>query len=118
MLNRRQRTSGSMSSVHRSDAHHAHGAGGTTTMATVDQTADLFDAATIARIAGHFRTLLGAVLADPATRLGDLPVLTPAELLQLDARHDGTAPAASDSAPEVASAIVRMCPVERSRAAT
>ncbi|KUI38295.1 non-ribosomal peptide synthetase [Mycobacterium sp. GA-2829] len=40
---------------------------------------DLFDAATIERIAGHFRTLLAGIVADPAARLSELPLLTDAE---------------------------------------
>ena len=35
----------------------------------------LFDAATIERMAGHYRTLLAAVAADPAQRLSELPLL-------------------------------------------
>jgi amino acid adenylation domain-containing protein len=44
---------------------------------------DLFDAATIARMAGHFTHLLEAVVADPASRIGDLPMLGEAERRQL-----------------------------------
>jgi amino acid adenylation domain-containing protein len=40
---------------------------------------DLFDAATVARMAGHFRVLLEAAVADPETPIGRLPLLTPAE---------------------------------------
>ncbi len=40
---------------------------------------DLFDAATIDRMAGHFRTLLEGVVADPEARLSALPLLTEAE---------------------------------------
>ncbi|WP_452603487.1 amino acid adenylation domain-containing protein, partial [Saccharothrix hoggarensis] len=40
---------------------------------------DLFDAATIERLAGHLRVLLEAVAADPDRPLGDLPLLDPAE---------------------------------------
>ncbi|MGK3964938.1 amino acid adenylation domain-containing protein [Sorangium sp. So ce118] len=36
---------------------------------------DLFDPATIARLAGHYETILRAVAADPAGRVGDLPLL-------------------------------------------
>ncbi|MFC0003440.1 hybrid non-ribosomal peptide synthetase/type I polyketide synthase [Micromonospora siamensis] len=41
---------------------------------------DLFDAATAERMTGHLERLLAAAVADPGTRLGDLAVLTPAEL--------------------------------------
>ena len=40
---------------------------------------DLFDADTIARMAGHFQTLVEGIVEDPARRLADLPLLTPAE---------------------------------------
>jgi amino acid adenylation domain-containing protein len=40
---------------------------------------DLFDPATIERLAGHFATLLDGALADPGRRILDLPILTPAE---------------------------------------
>jgi amino acid adenylation domain-containing protein len=41
--------------------------------------ADLFDAATIARLAGHFGVLLSSWIDTPALRLSGLPLLTPAE---------------------------------------
>jgi non-ribosomal peptide synthetase component F len=44
-----------------------------------DYDSDLFDVATIARMLGHFRTLLQGIAADPEQRLSDLPVLTDAE---------------------------------------
>jgi amino acid adenylation domain-containing protein len=44
---------------------------------------DLFDAATIARMAGHFQTLLESVLRDPAAAIGDVEILTGAERRQL-----------------------------------
>jgi amino acid adenylation domain-containing protein len=40
---------------------------------------DLFDATTIARMAGHFRTLLEGIATDPDRHLGDLPLLTEEE---------------------------------------
>ncbi len=43
---------------------------------------DLFDAATIDRMIGHFKVLLGAAVADPDRRLSDLPLLTDAERQQ------------------------------------
>jgi amino acid adenylation domain-containing protein len=36
---------------------------------------DLFDAATIERMAGHFATLLGGIVADPGRRVSQLPLL-------------------------------------------
>ena len=44
---------------------------------------DLFDAATIARMAGHFQALLQSVIRDPAAAIGDLEILTGAERQQL-----------------------------------
>jgi amino acid adenylation domain-containing protein len=44
---------------------------------------DLFDAATIARMANHFQTLLEGIVADPQTLISDLPLLTHSEQLQL-----------------------------------
>ncbi len=44
---------------------------------------DLFDAATIARMAGHFHALLESVIRDPAATIGDLEILTDAERQQL-----------------------------------
>jgi hypothetical protein len=40
-----------------------------------EYSAALFDAATIARVLGHFRRLLEAVVADPQRRIGALPLL-------------------------------------------
>ena len=40
---------------------------------------DLFDAATISRMAGHFQTLLEGIVADPEQCLLDLPLLTERE---------------------------------------
>ena len=44
---------------------------------------DLFDAATIARMAGHFQALLESIIRDPAAAIGDLEILTGAERQQL-----------------------------------
>jgi aspartate racemase len=44
---------------------------------------DLFEAATIARMLGHFQILLEAMVADPEQRLSDFPLLTDAERQQL-----------------------------------
>jgi aspartate racemase len=41
--------------------------------------ADLFDRGTIERMAGHYRTLLEAIVAEPDGRIASLPLLTPAE---------------------------------------
>ncbi|MDJ1181649.1 amino acid adenylation domain-containing protein [Roseofilum sp. BLCC_M143] len=44
---------------------------------------DLFEQSTIRRMMGHFETLLGAILANPEARVGELPLLTAAERHQL-----------------------------------
>ncbi len=44
---------------------------------------DLFHAATIARMVGHFQTLLEGIIANPEQRLLDLPLLTEQERYQL-----------------------------------
>jgi aspartate racemase len=51
--------------------------------AAVEYNSDLFDAATINRLLGHFQTLLEGIVADPDQRLSELPLLTPAERNQL-----------------------------------
>ncbi len=43
---------------------------------------DLFDATTIERMAGHFATLLGGIVADPGRPVSQLPLLTEAERRQ------------------------------------
>ena len=48
-----------------------------------DYDSDLFDAATIARMLGHFQVLLHSVVANPEQRISDLPILTDAEEHQL-----------------------------------
>ncbi len=44
---------------------------------------DLFDAATIRRMAGHFCTLLAGIVANPEARLSELPLLDDAERQQI-----------------------------------
>ncbi|HYG63144.1 MAG TPA: amino acid adenylation domain-containing protein, partial [Thermoanaerobaculia bacterium] len=51
----------------------------------MEYSADLYDPATIERVLGHLRTLLEGAVADPGTRLSDLPLLTPAERQELAA---------------------------------
>ncbi|MEV5735713.1 amino acid adenylation domain-containing protein [Streptomyces sp. NPDC052292] len=46
---------------------------------TVVYSTDLFDEATMVRLAGHFETLLAAACATPDARLSELPMLTAAE---------------------------------------
>src|SRR6185503_1595029 len=49
----------------------------------IEYCADLFDAATICRMTGHFRTLLEGVVTTPEQRVRALPLLTEAEKHQL-----------------------------------
>ncbi|MEH2442452.1 amino acid adenylation domain-containing protein [Nostoc sp.] len=44
---------------------------------------DLFDAATISRIGGHFQTLVAGIVAHPDRKVADLPLLTATERQQL-----------------------------------
>ena len=48
-----------------------------------DYNKDLFDAATIERMLGHFQTILTAIVANPQQHLQELPMLTKAERHQL-----------------------------------
>ncbi|MFM9435117.1 amino acid adenylation domain-containing protein, partial [Janthinobacterium sp. CG_23.3] len=50
---------------------------------TFEYSTDLFDAATMQRMAGHLTRLLEAVVAEPGTRVADLPLLRDAERDQL-----------------------------------
>ncbi|WP_327035385.1 non-ribosomal peptide synthetase/type I polyketide synthase [Micromonospora ureilytica] len=52
---------------------------------------DLFDADTMARLAGHFQTLLRSLLADPGAPVGSAAMLTPDEYRQLVVEANGTA---------------------------
>nr|QEO74619.1 AMP-dependent synthetase and ligase [uncultured bacterium] len=51
--------------------------------ASLEYSTDLFEAETIERMLGHYRTLLEAVVADPRARLSDLSLLSDAERRQL-----------------------------------
>ncbi|MCT7964314.1 amino acid adenylation domain-containing protein [Laspinema sp. D1] len=44
---------------------------------------DLFDEATIARMAGHYQTLLEGIVSNPQQKISELPLLTPADRHQL-----------------------------------
>jgi amino acid adenylation domain-containing protein len=52
---------------------------------------DLFDAATVARLAGHFEALLGAALAAPDAPFARLPLLSPPERHQVGLAWNDTA---------------------------
>jgi hypothetical protein len=51
--------------------------------ASVEYNTDLFDGRTIARMLGHFRTLLEGITADPERRASELPLMSPTERQQL-----------------------------------
>ena len=50
---------------------------------SVEYNTDLFDAPTIARMLGHYKTLLEHIVADPDESVDDLPLLTATEQQQL-----------------------------------
>jgi len=52
--------------------------------------ADLFDSATIVRMAGHFEKLLEGIVADPEQPIAKLPLLTPRERQQLVVEWNAT----------------------------
>ncbi|MCW3815757.1 amino acid adenylation domain-containing protein [Micromonospora sp. DR5-3] len=54
----------------------------------VEYRTDLFDAAAIERLAGHYRTLLTALLADPAALVGSADLLTADEWALLETWND------------------------------
>ena len=57
----------------------------------VEYATDLFDASTIERLAGHFKTLLEGIVANPDARLSDLPLLGEAERHRLVVEWNDTA---------------------------
>lgn len=50
---------------------------------TLEYSTDVFDAATVERLVGHYETLLAGAVADPDCRLSQLPLLPEAERNQL-----------------------------------
>ena len=67
--------------------------GGDELFASFEYNTDLFDASTIARMAGHFGRLLEAIVADPASPVGALAMLDGAEQRQLLVQWNDTAQA-------------------------
>src|SRR5437660_1665332 len=57
---------------------------------TLRYNTDLYDAATIRRMLGHYETLLAGIVADPELRLSRLPLLTAAERHQLLSQWNNT----------------------------
>ncbi|MEU5402893.1 amino acid adenylation domain-containing protein [Streptomyces sp. NPDC005963] len=71
---------------------------------------DLWDAATVARLAGHWQRVLGAAVADPRTPIDRLALLTPEEHHQVltEWNDRGTAvPAAGTLADAIAAQVAR-----------
>lgn len=62
-----------------------------TLQAGFEYNTDLFAPATIERLAGHWQTVLQAIVTDPATPIHRLPLLTPAEAHQLLVEWNQTA---------------------------
>ncbi len=58
---------------------------------SIQYATDLFDAATIERLVGHWRVLLEGIVADPEQRISHLPLLTEAERHQLLIEWNDTA---------------------------
>ncbi|NUO78886.1 amino acid adenylation domain-containing protein [candidate division KSB1 bacterium] len=52
--------------------------------------AELFDAATLARMAGHYEALLGGILASPNEAVSNLPMMTAEEYQQVVVEWNGT----------------------------
>ncbi|HYV80007.1 MAG TPA: condensation domain-containing protein, partial [Streptosporangiaceae bacterium] len=59
--------------------------------AELEYNLDLFDESTVQRLASHFGVLLEALVADPASRVSQLPLLTLAERSQIFAEWNDTA---------------------------
>jgi amino acid adenylation domain-containing protein/non-ribosomal peptide synthase protein (TIGR01720 family) len=62
----------------------------------VEYATDLFDPATVERMAGHLAVLLAGIAADPGAAVADLPLLPPAERDQVLTGFNDTAAAAPD----------------------
>jgi amino acid adenylation domain-containing protein len=58
---------------------------------SLEYNTDLFEAATIERMVGHFTRLLDAIVAEPTARIGELPMLSEAEREQLLVTWNATA---------------------------
>jgi amino acid adenylation domain-containing protein len=66
----------------------------------IEFSTELFDAATVLRLAAHFETLLAGMAGDPARRLSELPLLAPAERHQLVIGWNDTASQWAEAAPD------------------
>jgi non-ribosomal peptide synthetase component F/thioesterase domain-containing protein/acyl carrier protein len=76
-----------------------------------DYNADLFDPNTIARMLGHFQTLLEGIVANPDQLIAELPLLTAAEQTQFQGWNDTQInPPESISIPQTFAAQVERTP--------
>ena len=57
---------------------------------TLEYSTDLFEAATIARMVGHYATLLAGMVGEPGKRVWELPLLTEAERRQIAVEWNDT----------------------------
>ncbi|HKV10659.1 MAG TPA: amino acid adenylation domain-containing protein [Thermoanaerobaculia bacterium] len=72
---------------------------------TVEYDSDLFDAASVERLAGRYRALLEGAAADPEARIADLPLFSSGERRQvLVTWNAGTAPARGELVPGLVAA--------------
>ena len=74
---------------------------------------DLFDTSTVERLMGHYLQLLQSVVADPARRLSELPILPPDEERRLLHDWNATAsgqPHATEGVHEIVARQARLCP--------
>ena len=69
--------------IPRHDQNPADAAGEGSMTMIWEHSSDLFEPATIERMAGHYLRLLEEIVADPSRRISDLPILTEAEKHQL-----------------------------------
>jgi amino acid adenylation domain-containing protein len=77
----------------------------------IEYSADLFDAASIERLAGRYLRLLAAMTDEPHRHLSELPVLTAAEEAEVRAWNDTARPYPRDaSLPELFAAVAAVQP--------
>ncbi len=69
-------------------------------VARLEYNAEMFDASTIMRMLGHFRTILDAIVSNPELHISEIPILTPAEI-QLTSPTEKNRAAESTDAPSV-----------------
>jgi amino acid adenylation domain-containing protein/non-ribosomal peptide synthase protein (TIGR01720 family) len=78
---------------------------------SLEYATDLFDAATVERMIGHFERLLAAAVETPGRPLAELPLLTPAESQQLAVEwSDSAAPPPAATLPQLFAAQAARTP--------